>query len=131
MDNFEQVSALANKTFVLITTVGPYSARGEHAVKACAEAGTHYFDVTGESPWTYRMIKKYEKTAKESGAILIPQIGLESAPADLCTWALATTLRKQMNVKTRDVTISIHNIRFVEYSSPQLSIRTCLLTALV
>ncbi|KAL6891292.1 Saccharopine dehydrogenase domain-containing protein [Trichoderma longibrachiatum] len=111
VDNFEQMSALANKTFVLITTVGPYSARGEHAVKACAEAGTHYFDVTGESPWTYRMIKKYEKTAKESGAILIPQIGLESAPADLCTWALATTLRKQMNVKTRDVTISIHNIR--------------------
>lgn len=103
-----------NKTFVLITTVGPYSAHGEHAVKACAEAGTHYFDITGESPWTYKMIKKYEKVAKRSGAILIPQIGLESAPADLCTWALATTLRKQMGVKTKDVTISIHNIRFVE-----------------
>ncbi|KAJ4858956.1 saccharopine dehydrogenase NADP binding domain-containing protein [Trichoderma breve] len=111
VDSYDEMSALANKTFVMITTVGPYTAHGEYAVKACAEAGTHYFDVTGETPWVYRMIKKYEKTAKESGAILIPQMGLESAPADLCTWSLAQTLRKQLSAKTRDVIISIYNLR--------------------
>ncbi|PTB56705.1 hypothetical protein M431DRAFT_111921 [Trichoderma harzianum CBS 226.95] len=111
VDSYDEMSALAKKTFVMITTVGPYSAHGEYAVRACAEAGTHYFDVTGETPWVYRMIKKYEKTAKESGAILIPQMGLESAPADLCTWSLAQTLRKQLNAKTRDVIISIYNLR--------------------
>lgn len=115
VDDYEAMSALAKKTFVMITTVGPYSVHGEHAVKACVEAGTHYFDVTGETPWVYKMIKKYEKAAKESGAILIPQMGLESAPADLCTWSLANTLRKQMDVKTKDVIISIHNIRLVEF----------------
>ncbi|KAL7798459.1 Saccharopine dehydrogenase domain-containing protein [Trichoderma ceciliae] len=111
VDNDEEMSALAKMTFVMITTVGPYCQYGEHAVKACVEAGTHYLDATGEAPWVYKMIKKYEKAAEESGAILIPQMGLESAPPDLCTWSLASILRKQMDVKTRDVVISLHNIR--------------------
>ncbi|RFU79067.1 saccharopine dehydrogenase [Trichoderma arundinaceum] len=110
----EEIDALAKKTFVMIQLVGPYSLHsGEHVVKACAEAGTHYFDATGESPWVYKMMKKYGKAAKESGAILIPQMALESAPADLCTWALASVLRKQMDAKTKDVVISIHNMRTV------------------
>ena len=41
---------LAAKTKVLISTVGPYHLYGEAAVAACAESGTHYLDVTGESP---------------------------------------------------------------------------------
>lgn len=104
------MSALAKKAFVMITTVGPYSRYGEHAVKACAEAGTHYFDATAETPWVYKMIKKYEQAAKESGAIIIPQMGLESAPPDLCTWSLASTLRNQLDAKTKDVILSIHSI---------------------
>ncbi|KAL7937604.1 Saccharopine dehydrogenase domain-containing protein [Trichoderma chlorosporum] len=111
VENDEEMSALAKKAFVMITTVGPYCAYGEHAIKACAEAGTHYFDASGETPWVYKMIKKYEKAAKESGAIIIPQMGLESAPADLCTWSLAQTLRKKMDAQTRDVVISIHELR--------------------
>ncbi|KAF5670755.1 hypothetical protein FHETE_4379 [Fusarium heterosporum] len=108
--NDSDLSALAKKTCVILTTVGPYSLYGEHAYKACAEAGTHYVDVTGETPWVHKMIKKYEPTAKKTGAILIPQAGLESAPADLCTWILAKAIRTELGVKTRDVTISLHNI---------------------
>jgi short subunit dehydrogenase-like uncharacterized protein len=111
VDNNEEMSALAKKTFVMITTVGPYSQYGEQAVKACVEAGTHYFDATGEAPWVYKMIKKYESIAKESGAILIPQMGLESAPPDLCTWSLANTLRKEMDAQTKDVVLSLHVFR--------------------
>ncbi|KIL84377.1 hypothetical protein FAVG1_12397 [Fusarium avenaceum] len=104
------LSALAKKTCVLLTTVGPYCLYGEHAYKACAEAGTHYVDVTGETPWVHKMIKKYEATAKKTGAILIPQAGLESAPADLYTWILAKALRTELGMKTKDVTISLHNL---------------------
>lgn len=102
---------IARKTRVLVTTVGPYSLYGEHAFKACAELGTHYVDATGESPWVHSMIKKYEATARKSGAILFPQSGVESAPADLCTWALAKTLREELAVPTRDVKISLHKFR--------------------
>ncbi|EHK47972.1 hypothetical protein TRIATDRAFT_237331 [Trichoderma atroviride IMI 206040] len=111
VDNNEEMSALAKKTFVVITTVGPYSQYGEQAVKACVEAGTHYLDATGEAPWVYKMIKKYEHAAKESGAILIPQMGLESAPPDLCTWSLANKLRKELNAQTKDVVLSLHVFR--------------------
>ncbi|KAF7543343.1 hypothetical protein G7Z17_g10814 [Cylindrodendrum hubeiense] len=109
--NDEGLSALTKKTCVLLTTVGPYALYGEHAFKACAENGTHYVDVTGEAAWVNRMIKKYEKTAKESGATLFPQAGVESAPPDLTTWALAKAIRTQLGAPTKDVKLCIHNIR--------------------
>lgn len=86
---------------------------GEVAFKACAEVGTHYLDVTGEVPWVRKMIQKYETTAKSSGAIMVPQIGLESAPADLVTWVLADRLRKDLNAQVGEVAISIHSIGYV------------------
>ncbi|KAG5749361.1 hypothetical protein H9Q69_007073 [Fusarium xylarioides] len=47
--NDADLSVLAKKTCIIVTTIGPYSLYGEHAHKACAEAGTHYVDVTGEA----------------------------------------------------------------------------------
>lgn len=41
----EQLKTLAEKTQVLVTTVGPYARWGEPVVEACANAGTHYLDV--------------------------------------------------------------------------------------
>lgn len=37
--------ALAKKTKILISTVGPYYMYGTVVVEACAETGTHYLDV--------------------------------------------------------------------------------------
>ncbi|KND94754.1 putative trans-acting enoyl reductase [Tolypocladium ophioglossoides CBS 100239] len=106
----DQLHALAQKTFVVITAVGPYCMYGERVFQACAESGTHYFDCTGETPWVARMIKKYEKTAQETGAIMFPQIGVESAPPDLCTWAMARFIRNELDVPTRDVVVSLHKL---------------------
>lgn len=111
MSDETRVKALASKAFVFLAVVGPYCKYGEVAFKACAEAGTHYLDVTGESPWVLSMTKKYEATAKATGAIMIPQSGLDSVPSDICTWLLATTLREELNVKTKDVVISSHKLK--------------------
>ncbi|KAL2164231.1 hypothetical protein VTH06DRAFT_3447 [Thermothelomyces fergusii] len=102
----EDLAGLAKKTFVLATTVGPYGKLGEHAFKACAEHGTHYIDVTGEVPFVARMIKKYEETARRTGALMFPQIGIESAPPDLLTWSLASFIRNEFGSPTADVTVS-------------------------
>lgn len=59
------------------------------------------------------MIKKYEKTAQISGALMFPQIGIESAPPDLCTWALAKYVRENVGAQTRDVTVTIHELKSV------------------
>ncbi|KAK1633642.1 saccharopine dehydrogenase [Colletotrichum phormii] len=108
--NHEDLEALAKKTFILITTVGPYAKYGETAFRACAENGTHYLDVTGETPWTGTMIGKYENAAKETGAMMFPQIGIESAPPDLVTWSLAKQVREKLSAKTGAVTVSIHKL---------------------
>ncbi|KAF5709375.1 hypothetical protein FGLOB1_5933 [Fusarium globosum] len=108
--NDADLSVLAKKTCILVTTIGPYSLYGEHAYRVCAEAGTHYVDVTGEAAWVHKMIKKYEATAKQTGAILIPQAGIESAPADLITWTMAKAIRTDLGSQTRDVVVSLHKI---------------------
>jgi short subunit dehydrogenase-like uncharacterized protein len=106
-----EVGDLARKTTVLITTVGPYSVYGEPAFKACAENGTHYLDCTGEVPWVYKMIKKYEAVAKMTGAIMIPQIGIESAPSDVLTWSLVSLIRSRLSVPTGQVIMSLHQLQ--------------------
>lgn len=77
------MKALAEQTRVLISTVGPYVEHGEPAVKACAEAGTHYVDLTGESEFVDRMWLKYDDVAKASGAKIVHACGFDSIPYDL------------------------------------------------
>ncbi|UNI14293.1 hypothetical protein JDV02_000937 [Purpureocillium takamizusanense] len=110
VDSEAELHALAKKACIVITTVGPYCMYGEKVFKACADAGTHYLDCTGETPWVARMIKRYEDTARSTGAIMLPQAGVESAPPDLCTWALARFLRAKLDAPTSDVVISLHNL---------------------
>lgn len=102
---------MAKKTKVILATVGPYALHGERCFKACAENGTHYFDVTGEVPWVAEMIRKYESTAKSSGSILIPQCGLESAIPDLITRYAVDGIREKFLAPTGEVIISLHELR--------------------
>ena len=104
----DDLASLAKKTKVLINTVGPYHLYSTPVVEACAENGTHYLDVTGEAPWTLQMIRKYHSTAQANKAIMIPQIGIESAPSDLITYALASHIRHKYQSGVGDVVGTTH-----------------------
>ena len=106
----DDLISLAKKTKVLISTVGPYHRYGTSVVEACAETGTHYLDVTGETPWVYDMIQKYDALAKKTAAIMIPQNGVESAPTDLMCWSLASHIRQTLGVGAAEVTHSVYDI---------------------
>lgn len=105
------MGALAKKTALLISGVGPYCLHGEVTFKACANNGTHYLDVTGEFPWVHDMIKKYEAAAKASGSIMISQIGIESAIADLATWSMVEMIKERFSSPTADVVLSIEEMQ--------------------
>jgi short subunit dehydrogenase-like uncharacterized protein len=77
------LDALCAQTRVVISTVGPYALYGEPLVKACAETGTDYCDLTGEAQWIRRMIHGYEKAARKSGARIVHSCGFDSIPSDL------------------------------------------------
>jgi short subunit dehydrogenase-like uncharacterized protein len=74
---------LCAQTRVVVSTVGPYALYGEPLVKVCAQTGTDYCDLTGEVQWVDRMIEKYEKDAKASGARIVHCCGFDSIPSDL------------------------------------------------
>jgi short subunit dehydrogenase-like uncharacterized protein len=75
--------ALAARAMVVITTVGPYQTYGGPLVAACADAGTDYVDLCGESHWIAAMIAAHEARAKETGARLVFSCGFDSIPLDL------------------------------------------------
>ena len=85
VDNTDDASvrAMAEATRVVMTTVGPYILHGEPVVRACAEAGTDYVDLTGEPEFVDLMYVKYNATAEQSGARLIHACGFDSIPHDL------------------------------------------------
>jgi short subunit dehydrogenase-like uncharacterized protein len=68
---------------VIVSTVGPYALHGEPLVRACAESGTDYCDLTGEVQWMKRMIDGYEAAARRSGARIVHNCGFDSIPSDL------------------------------------------------
>lgn len=107
----EELDELAKKTQVLLNCVGPYYLYSTPVVGACAENGTHYLDVTGETPWVREMLQKYHGIAKANKAILIPQIGIESAPSDLCAYTAVSTIRRSLNCGVRDVICSVHKLK--------------------
>ncbi|CAK4031061.1 trans-acting enoyl reductase Rv2449c [Lecanosticta acicola] len=110
IDKADLVS-LAKKTKVLISAVGPYHKYGEAAFQACAETGTHYLDCTGEVPWVYDMVEKYDAVAKKTGAIMIPQTGVESAIPDLMCWLLVSHIRRTLSCGTAEVLNAIYEMK--------------------
>ena len=74
---------LCASTRVVVSTVGPYAIHGEPLVKACAETGTDYCDLTGEVQWIRRMLQRYEDKARASGARIVHCCGFDSIPFDL------------------------------------------------
>mgnify|MGYP003626107351 CR=1 FL=1 len=77
------INAMCSQAKVIISTVGPYALYGETLVKVCVETGTDYCDLTGEVQWIDRMLKKYETTAKASGAHIVHCSGFDSIPSDM------------------------------------------------
>jgi len=74
---------LTARSRVLITTVGPYLLHGDPVVAACADTGTDYLDLTGESEFADLTYLKHHRRALSTGARLIHACGFDSVPHDL------------------------------------------------
>ena len=89
----QAVADLAARARVVVTTVGPYVKYGVPLAAACAEAGTHYCDLTGEVLFVHRSIAANHETAKRTGARIIHACGFDSIPSDLGVWLTAEAAR--------------------------------------
>jgi short subunit dehydrogenase-like uncharacterized protein len=77
------LGALAARTEVMCSTVGPYARYGSPLLAACVEQGTDYCDLTGEVQWIRRMIDRHHDQARRSGARIVPCCGFDAIPSDL------------------------------------------------
>lgn len=75
--------AMAARTRVLATTVGPYARLGVDVARACAEQGTHYADITGEEGFVRTLEQEVDGVARTTGAALVVCCGFDSVPHDL------------------------------------------------
>lgn len=87
------IGALAASTRAVVTTVGPYARYGLPLVRACAAAGTHYADLTGEVLFIRRSIDEAHERARETGARIVHNAGFDSIPSDLGVLALHDAVR--------------------------------------
>jgi short subunit dehydrogenase-like uncharacterized protein len=99
----QSLAALAGQTRVLATTVGPYARYGMPVVEACAAAGTHYADLTGEVLFVRDAAQRVDDVARGTGARIVHACGYDSIPSDLSALLLAERARADGAGGLRDV----------------------------
>ncbi|WP_143143651.1 saccharopine dehydrogenase family protein [Agrococcus sp. Marseille-P2731] len=87
-DDDASLRALAARTAVVASTVGPYLRYGAGLVDACADAGTHYADLTGEVLFVRDIVERSHDRAQASGARIVVSCGFDSVPSDLAVHLL-------------------------------------------
>lgn len=81
--DWADLQTLVGRTKVIASTVGPYSRDGMPLVRACAAAGTHYCDLTGEVLFVRQSAQECHEAAERSGARIVHACGFDSIPSDL------------------------------------------------
>lgn len=74
---------VAGSATALASTVGPYGRHGLPVVEACAAAGTHYADLSGELAFVRAAVDATDARARATGARLVHACGYDSIPSDL------------------------------------------------
>ena len=89
------MEALAERTSVVCSCVGPYAKYGSDLVAACARSGTHYCDLAAEAHWIRLMIDTHAAEAERTGARLVHACGMDSIPSDLGVAVLQQAARER------------------------------------
>jgi short subunit dehydrogenase-like uncharacterized protein len=102
---------VAASTTAVATTVGPYMRLGLPLVEACAAAGTHYADLTGEVLFMRRSIDAAHAAAQASGARIVHTCGFDSIPSDIGTFLLHEHAREHGLGDLEDTTLVVRAMR--------------------
>jgi short subunit dehydrogenase-like uncharacterized protein len=89
------LAQVAQQAAVVCTTVGPYGLYGGPLAAACAEAGTGYCDLTGETPFVRESIDRNHAKAEATGARIVHCCGFDSIPSDLGVLLLGDEYRRR------------------------------------
>ncbi len=105
------LTGIAQRTRVLVTTVGPYAKYGKVAVAVCAENGTDYVDLTGEVLFVRHCDETLDGIAKSTGARIVNSCGFDSIPSDLGVWLAADFAARNDLGSLTDTTLVVRQMK--------------------
>jgi short subunit dehydrogenase-like uncharacterized protein len=110
-DDSASLQRLAAAADVLATTVGPYRIHGMPVLEACAVAGTHYADLTGEVLFMREAIDRFDSVAASSGARIVHGCGFDSIPSDLGVLLLHEAASADAAGELEDTTLVVRALK--------------------
>lgn len=99
----EALDKIISQTRILLSTAGPFALYGNKVVDACVRFGTHYVDITGETPWVKDLIDRYDQQAASNGTRIIPCCGFDSVPSDLGAYLMTRYIHKNLGAPCKEV----------------------------
>lgn len=109
-DDASALDELAANAAVVLSTAGPFSLYGTELVAACVANGTHYVDITGETPWVAGLIAQHHAQARSRGVRIVPFCGFDSVPSDIGTWMMMQAMQQRHQVPASSVKAA-HSLR--------------------
>ena len=93
-DQAEAVRKMVASTRVVLAAAGPFPIYSKPVLEACAVAGTHYVDITGEVvPYVRDSVSELHEQARATGAKIVHCAGYDSMPSDLLSLLAIDALR--------------------------------------
>jgi len=92
-DDRASLLAMATRTRVVLTTVGPYIRYGLPLVEACVAAGTDVVDLAGEPAFVRAVMDQFHEPARAARARIVSCCGFDSIPHDLGVLHAIRTIR--------------------------------------
>jgi len=100
-DDVFSVIDLAKSARVVINVAGPYMlTQGEILIDACINLGVHYCDISGEIPWTLRLLDLH-KYALAAGVHVIPSAASAGGFPDMTVFLCAEKAREEYGEELR------------------------------
>lgn len=91
LNNHAETVAGLRDVAAVLNCAGPFSATARPCLEACAAAGTHYLDVTGEIA-VFEHVHQNGKRWKDAGITAMPGVGFDVVPTDCMSAMLKEAL---------------------------------------
>lgn len=100
-DDVNSVIDLVKSAKVIINVAGPYmKTAGEVLIDACLKIGADYMDISGEIPWSLRVLE-LDEAARQAGRFIIPSAASAGGFPDLGVYLSAKYMKENFGEELR------------------------------
>lgn len=85
------LQGMAARGQAVLSAAGPFASLGPPVQEACLKAGSHFLDITGETPY---MLDTWSRDSRwrEAGLAAVNAVGFDVVPTDVAAWLAADGL---------------------------------------